>query len=239
MENLIEQFKGKKKAIQCKTEEEFERMKKIFEGLGFNCKGIDNYYKGFNCLNIELNHPWYGDEDFYKREGFEIIDSTEIQEETPKIKVIKVKSKEHFKRVVEYLKKLTDIKECYIGTSVGDYYGIDLSGRINFWEEEELLLFDNFEIIELPEEEKELPIPRKVLVRDSDSQEWLERLLVADLSNLGLKLTRPYIVMLHSNDADDCIKYRQMKELPQPTELTKEEAEKKLKELTGEEYKII
>lgn len=234
--NLINEFKGKKKAIQCKTEEEFERIKKIFEGLGLNCKGIVNYYKGFTRFIIDEEGVLYSVKDFCKHEGFEIIDSTEIQEETPKIKVIKAESEEHGKKIIKYLETIVGKKSPYKGYA-GDYYGINNSNYIDVWSKYCVLNNDKFEIIELPEEEeKELPIPRNVLVRDNDGYEWNERLLVADFS-FDPQILNPYI----TRRADDILLlcWRQMKELPQPTELSKEEAENKLKDLTGEQYKII
>lgn len=92
----------------------------------------------------------------------------------------------------------------------------------------------NAKIIELTELKtpEQLPIPRMVLVSDPELKEWEKKELLADLTKYNVEF--PYVCR---NDMTNTpVPYRYMKELPK--EITKEEAEKLLSELKGEEIKI-
>ena len=60
-------------------------------------------------------------------------------------------------------------------TSYGDYYGINNAGFLSlFWSDEVIDSPDKFNIITLDK-----PIPREVLVRDSDDGDWVWVTLIA------------------------------------------------------------
>lgn len=150
--------------------------------------------------------------------------------------VIEVLSKEHGQEVKKYWQdKGFDTSDYGFDRNKEDgdecrYYGV-LDHAFVFCD---LDVVKNYraEIIELPKTTEELPIPRDVLVRDSESYKWAKRELIADLSKYVFEM--PFVCRGKNGKA--AVRWEYMKELP--TEITKDEAEKMLSELKGVEIKI-
>ena len=79
-------------------------------------------------------------------------------------KVIKVLSKEHGEKVIEFWKKYCGTRG-FDGTSIGSYYGL-INGEFDVWGIDEIREH-NAEIIELPEERN---YPRVMLVSDNKTR---------------------------------------------------------------------
>lgn len=152
--------------------------------------------------------------------------------------VIEVLNNKHAKKVKKYWENKGFDTSGYSFVSNkedGDecrYYGV-LNNTFGAWDLEAIGLYKG-KIIELPKTTEELPIPRMVMVRDSQDEEWNKEELLADLSRLNVEY--PFICR-SGTLAAGTYTWRQMKELP--TEITKAEAEKMLSELKGIEIKIL
>jgi hypothetical protein len=89
----------------------------------------------------------------------------------PENEVIKILSPEHGYKVVEYWKS-RGVDTTYKGFLTGMYYGV-INGEFNNFNDAEVAN-SKAKIITLPEE-------KCVWVRDTDSEKWYRRILVADL----------------------------------------------------------
>jgi hypothetical protein len=90
----------------------------------------------------------------------------------PENEVIKVLDIEHGKKVIEYWKGKGVDTENYRGSAAGYYYGV-INGEFNNFNDA-YVTNSKAKIITLPEE-------KCVWVRDTDSEKWDRRILVADL----------------------------------------------------------
>jgi len=153
--------------------------------------------------------------------------------------VIEVLNKEHGQEVKKYWKsKRFDTSRFNFSFNEEDggsrrYYGVINNEFGNY--SLKIVKAYGVEIIELPKTTEELPIPRDVLVRDSQDEKWFKRELLADLSRYNIDM--PFICRNKSSGGSKTIlEWRYMQELP--PYITKEEAEKMLSELKGIEIKI-
>lgn len=148
-----------------------------------------------------------------------------------KNQVIKVLNKEHGKKVIEYWKSRGVNTGCHEGfMTEADglkhiYYGV-IDGK---WNNYKFNCLKDAEIIELPKEE--LPLPRMVMVRNEDDQEWEKLNLMYEFPERFSKQAR-YIVELDNNIWTS---FNQMKEIELVQEMTLEEVCKEL----GRNIKIV
>ena len=152
-----------------------------------------------------------------------------------KNQVIKVLDFNHGREVIQYWKdRGVDVGECegnvteFTGCTF-IYYGV-INGKFDNYNLN-MVRHYNADIIELP---NRLPIPRMVLVSDWDNEDigkWVERELLADLSEFGIDY--PYVCRGEYDNNSSLWKY--MKEISQVEEMTLEQVCKEL----GREIKII
>lgn len=78
----IDYFKNNKVAINCKSMEEIEELHKLLLKNGIKIEHINSVQCNFNkygeniCYEYDYGVMWYGSEDFYKNENYEILDFT-------------------------------------------------------------------------------------------------------------------------------------------------------------------
>lgn len=144
-----------------------------------------------------------------------------------KNQVIKVLNREHGKKVIEYWKNKGVDTYGYLGADTeeeGDifiYYGV-INGNFDNYRYK-YVLEHNAEIIELP---LEFERGERVLVRDSDDENWVESIFVTKID--GAK--RPYVVVSYfdedefmNGDVFNTVKYKQIKKLQAKKEITMQE----------------
>lgn len=130
-------------------------------------------------------------------------------------KVIKVLSKEHGRKVIEFWKQYCDTGG-FEGNSYGDYYGI-INGEFGIWSMNEIIQY-NAEIIELPEKRT---YPRIMLVSD-DERNWDNKRVVFMEKCGGFLAWKGAETLKEAENETNTIFWKYAKEL-EPIEVTIEE----------------